>query len=138
MLEVRTLKSAYQEIKKALPFLDCYVSDWQPVYENAAAEIPTEAVKLSFDSGNPRLVRQTEHSFEEIAEMAKNSPDINFIIVSGEKKLMYHITALVDILTKYRNVFLATANLCNGFALERLAALGLAEKLLLSSDKTKT
>ena len=52
----------YREIRAALPWLDCYVSDLPLPFANAAAEPPTEAVKLT-TSGNIRLVIQTDHSF---------------------------------------------------------------------------
>ena len=130
MNELTVLRDAYAQIKSALPLLDCYISDWAPVYEGAPLLPPTDFVKLDFTSSNPRLVRQTEQSFEEIAEMARKEPKVNFIIASGEKKLMYHITPIEEILKQCDNVYLCTANFCNCYGLERFVEKGLAKKLL--------
>ena len=133
MKHLMTLRAAYHKIRAALPWLDCYVSDLPPPFEDVPAIPPTESVTLDFTSSVPRLLRQTDHSFEEIAQLARKNPQLPYIIVSGTRKLLYHIAPLTELLKTYPNLYLATANFCNEFALERLVAEGVAKKLLYGS-----
>ncbi|MBR2345019.1 MAG: amidohydrolase family protein [Lentisphaeria bacterium] len=122
----------YRAIRAALPWLDCYVSELPVPFAEASTQAPTEAVKLTA-SGNIRLVIQTEHSFEEIAEMAKNEPDVKFIIASGTQKLLYHFAAIENLLLNYENIYLANGNFCSMLGLERLVKAGVGKKLLYGS-----
>ena len=128
--ELKKFRTLYNEMRNTLPFLDCYVSDMAPSWDDVPQEPQTPFVKLSFDTGNPRLVKQTEHSFKEIEEMAVKNPEINFIIASGDQKMLYHITEVTRLIKSYKNIYLCTANVCNVFALEDLVAGGCTEKLL--------
>ena len=130
---LKEFRKSYCEVRNALPFLDCYVSDMAPAWDDLPAEPPTAYRKLSFTAGNPRLVKQTENTFEEIEQMAKNEPEINFIIASGDRKMLYHIEELTRLIATYPNIYLATGNVCNVFALEDLVKAGLTEKLLYGS-----
>ena len=65
---LKNFRRNYLETLKALPFLDCYFSDMPASWDDAPKEPVTPYRKLSFTEGNPRLVKQTDHSFEEIAE----------------------------------------------------------------------
>ena len=127
------LHQTYDRIRAALPWLDCYISDVPCAFDDVPTQPPTPFRQLDFATTNPRLVRQTEHSFEEIEEMAAAHPEINYIIASGEKKLLYHFDALKRVLAAHSNLYVATSNLCNEFALERLIGEGLAAKLLYGS-----
>ncbi|MBR7131033.1 MAG: amidohydrolase family protein [Lentisphaeria bacterium] len=124
---------AYRALRERLPFLDCYISDMAPEWDDVPPEPPTDYRKLSFDSGNPRLVMQTKNSFEEIENMAKAEPEVNFIIASGDQKMLYHRAEITRLIREYRNIFVATANVCNLSVLEDLVADGLADKLLYGS-----
>lgn len=130
---LKKFRALYNEMQKRLPFLDCYVSDRQPFWSDIPLEPPTPYKKLSFTEGNPRLVMQTEHSFEEIEAMAKAAPEINFIIASGDRKLLYHIAEITRLLCEVPNLYLATGNFCNILALERLIEAGCKDKLLYGS-----
>ena len=130
MENLRKLRENYEALKAALPWLDCYVTDWQPSWTDVPLTSPVEYRKLRTDSGNPRLVVQTEHTFDEIEKMAADAPEINFIIASGDKKLLYHFEIASQLIAKYPNLYLCTANLCNELALERLVAMGVKDKLL--------
>ena len=133
MVQIAELYKNYQEIRAALPFLDCYISDYPSAWDDAPQNSPVASRKLSFTTGNPRLVRQTDHTFEEIVRMAEESPEINFIIASGDRKLLYHFDILCKLLAGYDNLYVCTANLCNEYALERMIELGLKDKLIFGS-----
>ena len=133
LASLKEFRRLYSEMQKRLPFLDCYITDLQPSWSDIPSEPPTAYKKLSCTEGNPRLVIQTEHSFEEIAAMAAAEPDVNFIIASGDKKLLYHIAAITSLLQEIPNLYLSTGNLCNTFALERLVDAGCKDKLLYGS-----
>ena len=130
---LKNFRRLYREMQERLPFLDCYISDLPASWDDIPSAPPTAFEKLSFTEGNPRLVMQTEHSFEEIAAMAEAEPEINFILASGNKKLLYHIADITLLLNKHPNLYLATGNMCNTFALERLVAAGCKDKLLYGS-----
>lgn len=127
---LKNFRRLYREMQERLPFLDCYISDLPASWDDIPSAPPTAFEKLSFTEGNPRLVMQTEHSFEEITAMAEAEPEINFILASGNKKLLYHIADITLLLNKHPNLYLATGNMCNTFALERLVAVGCKDKLL--------
>ncbi|MBR7131036.1 MAG: amidohydrolase family protein [Lentisphaeria bacterium] len=93
---------------------------------------PTGYVDLT-GNGKIRLVIQTEYSFEEIESMAKAEPEVNFIIASGERKLLYHYAAIEKLLLAYPNIFLANGNFCSTRGLERLIDAGCRKKLLYGS-----
>ena len=133
LASLKEFRRLYFEMQKQLPFLDCYISDLKPFWDDLPAEAPTAYKKLSCTEGNPRLVIQTEHSFEEISAMAKAEPEVNFIIASGDKKMLYHIEPVTRLLQEVPNLYLATGNLCNTFALERLIDAGCKDKLLYGS-----
>ena len=134
MKRLENLHATYNRIRAALPWLDCYVSDLPCRYPGTPGQQPPTAFRqLDFTTTNPRLVRQTDHSFEEIEQMATDNPGINYIIVSGEKKMLYHFSVLERLLSTHANLYLATSNVCNEFALERLIAKGLSAKLLYGS-----
>ena len=127
---LKEFRARYLEMRKALPFLDCYVSDLPCEWDLEPEKDPLPSVKLSFETGNPRLVMQTEHSFAEIEEMARKEPEINFILASGNKKMLYHIEELTRLIRTYPNIYLATGNVCNVYALEDLVRAGCKDKLL--------
>ena len=133
MERLLALHRTYNAIRAALPWLDCYVCDWPCAFADGNVKLPTPARQLDFTTTNPRLVRQTEHSFEEIEAMAVAHPEISYIIASGDRKMLYHFAALETVLKKHANLYLATTNVCNEFALERLIAAGLKDKLLYGS-----
>ena len=130
MERLHQLCVAYRKIQSALPWLDCYISEMTPAYENASRDLPTEFVRLDYTNTKPRLIKQTDHSFEEIANIVSASPKIPFILVSGDRKLLYHILKIAELLSTHPNLYLATGNFCNHFGLERLVAMHLGHKLL--------
>jgi len=133
MKRLELLRQNYNKIFAALPWLDCYVSDVPCAFDDMPTALNTDYRQLDFTSTNPRLVRQTDHSWEEIEAMAAAEPNINFIIASGERKLVYHYAIIETLLAKIPNLYIATSNLTNEFALERLVAKGLKSKLLYGS-----
>lgn len=130
---LKNFRRNYLETLKALPFLDCYFSDMPASWDDAPKDPVTPYRKLSFTEGNPRLVKQTDHSFEEIAAMAENSPEVDFIIASGDRKMLYHIAVLEELIAKYPNLYLCTAAVCNPFFLEHLVERKLTDKVLYGS-----
>ena len=130
---VKKFRKEYLQTCAALPFLDCYVSDMTPGWDDVNTKIPTDYRKLSFDSGNPRLVMQTKTSFEELENMAKAEPQVNFIIASGDQKLLYHREEITRLIRDYSNIYICIANMCNLYMIEELAADGLAGKMLYGS-----
>ena len=103
---VKKFREEYLQTCAALPFLDCYVSDMTPGWDDVNTKIPTDYRKLSFDSGNPRLVMQTKTSFEELENMAKAEPQVNFIIASGDQKLLYHREEITRLIRDYSNIYI--------------------------------
>ena len=131
MLELlKNFRKEYNSVRNALPFLDCYVSDLAASWDDVPALPPTDYRKLSTSEGKNRLVIQTDHTFDEIEAMAKAEPEINFIIASGTKKLLYHIEAVSRLIKEYANIYVCTGNFCNVFALEDMVKAGCADKLL--------
>ena len=100
---LKEFRTRYREMQETLPFLDCYISDMPPFWSDVPAEPPTAFEKLSFTEGSPRLVLQTKHSFDEIAAMAAAEPDVDFIIASGDRKLLYHIAEITRLLKDVPN-----------------------------------
>ena len=123
-------RAEYTKVKDALPFLDCYISDMAPGWDDVNKTIPTDYRKFSFESGNPRLVMQTKHTFEEIEAMAKAEPEVNFIIASGDQKMLYHYNEITRLIRDYQNIYVATANVCNVCFIEEKVSEGLTGKLL--------
>ena len=132
MEALNDLITNYNAAREALPWLDCYVSELPAQFPGASTELTTDAVKLTRE-GRIRLVIQTEHSFEEIAAMAAAAPETNFILASGERKLLYHFAIIEKLLESVPNLYLANANFCSMLGLERLVAAGVGSKLLYGS-----
>ena len=87
---LKEFRARYQAMRKALPFLDCYISDLPCEWDLEPEKDPLPSVKLSFETGNPRLVMQTRTAFDTLENMAKAEPEVNFIIASGDQKMLYH------------------------------------------------
>ena len=132
MESLNALIANYNAARAALPWLDCYVSELPAQFPGASTRLTTPAEQLSRD-GRIRLVIQTEHSFDAIARMAAAAPETSFILASGERKLLYHFTAIEELLKTLPNVYLANANFCSMLGLERLVAAGVGHKLLYGS-----
>lgn len=134
MLEtLKQFRREYAAVRRALPFLDCYISELAPAWDDVPVLPDTAYRRLGTAEGRNRLVIQTEHSFDEIEAMAKAAPEVNFIIASGYRKLLYHIEAVTRLIREYPNLYVATGNLCNVFALEDLVKAGCRDKLLYGS-----
>ena len=134
MLEqIKNFRRGYKEIFQRLPFLDCYISDMSSAWNDLPENPPTPFVKLSFTTGAIRLLKHTEHSFDEMEQMAQTEPEVTFIIASGDQKLLYHVVKVEELIRKYPNIYLCTANLCNVKILEKFVADGLTGKLLYGS-----
>ena len=128
--QLKNFRNSYKEVFEALPFLDCYISDMEPAWEAVPAKPPVPFRELSFSSGALRLVKHTDVSFDELEVMAKTEPEVNFIIASGDQKLLYHETRIRELITNFANIYLCTANLCNVKILEKFVAAKLTSKLL--------
>lgn len=131
--QLQKFRREYAAVREALPFLDCYISELAPSWDDVPLLPPTDYRRLDTATGKNRLVIQTEHSFEEIEAMAKAEPEVNFIIASGYRKLLYHIEAVARLIGNVPNIYVATGNLCNVFALETLVKAGCRDKLLYGS-----
>lgn len=81
----------------------------------------------------PLIVKATDAELESIARLAENFPALDLVFASGDRKILYYFTELTELLKKYPRLFLATANLCNMLALERLDRENLSGKLLYGS-----
>ena len=69
MNALKNLIANYKAAQAALPWLDCYVSELPAQFPGASTALTTEAVRLTRE-GKIRLVIQTEHTFEEMEQMA--------------------------------------------------------------------
>lgn len=126
-------RKSYDAIFRALPFYDCYISDLSASWDDVPQLPPTPYCKLTSESGTLRLVIHTETSFDQLEAMAEKNPQINYIIASGNQKLMYHVERISGLIKDHPNIFLCTANLCNVMILEELVAAGLSRKILYGS-----
>ncbi|MDD5728377.1 MAG: amidohydrolase family protein [Victivallales bacterium] len=81
----------------------------------------------------PLLIKVTDVKLESIGRLAAAYPELDLIIASGDRKILYYFAELTALLKKYPRLFLATANLCNMLALERLNREKLTAKLLYGS-----
>ncbi len=133
LAELKKVRKNYREISAALPWLDCYISDYPVPFEDAPLRPTTEYVELSYTEGSPRLIKQTDYTFEQIEAMAKAEPNTAFIIAAGNRKLLYHVEAIEDLLKRYPNIYVCTAALCLPMILEEYVKKGLSKKLLYGS-----
>ncbi|MDD5597359.1 MAG: amidohydrolase family protein [Victivallaceae bacterium] len=81
----------------------------------------------------PLIVKATDAEFDQLDRLAAEYPELDLIIASGDRKILYYFTELTALLKKHPRLFLATANLCNMLAPERLEREKLSGKLLYGS-----
>ncbi len=103
----------------------------------APRAFPPETCGALFDrmeqAGMPLAILHTDMDFDAIQSLAQARPALKIIIESGPRKLIYHYTAVKQILGACPNVYLCTCNFCNWRGHEELIALGLGRKLLYGS-----
>ncbi len=85
----------------------------------------------------PLVVLHTDVAVRQIGELAARWPRLNIIIESGPLKLLYDFAELETQLTRHKNLYLCTYNLCNWLGIERLSAAGLGERLLFGSHSPR-
>lgn len=102
-----------------------------------SANCPIEKVYPLFDEIKkyqiPLSFLHTQVSFEKMEEIAAANPELNIIIESGDRKLIYHIEKVFEALKNHKNIFLCSYNFCNWMGHEKLINEGLAERLLYGS-----
>ena len=154
---IKQVRSNYKAIRAALPWLDCWVSPLEsdkaqlptafkapdtdyitavPATDPAAAQaelvicLPGDAIP----AGNGLLlIKSSDFDTDAIDKFASEHADRKVVIVTGYKKVMYFISQFRELMQKHANVYLSIANLCNLYAIERLVASGLADRLLYGS-----
>jgi predicted TIM-barrel fold metal-dependent hydrolase len=85
----------------------------------------------------PLAVLHTQVDFPEIEKLAAANPELNIIIESGDRKLIYHYEQVLHALQSYSNIYLCTCNFCNWLGHEQLVNIGLADRLLYGSHTPK-
>ncbi|OGV39558.1 MAG: hypothetical protein A2X48_13050 [Lentisphaerae bacterium GWF2_49_21] len=85
------------------------------------------------DQHIPVSVVMKECWFDKVLNAASNFQKINFIIESGEQKLIYHIEIIEKMLANKKNIFLSSFNFCNWLGIEKFCHKGLGKQLLFGS-----
>jgi hypothetical protein len=98
---------------------------------------PFESIRSLFDEmirfRIPLSVLHTQMDFETIEELAAVTPELNIIIESGNRKLIYHIEKVFKALRKFPNIYLCSYNFCNWQGHEKLISEGLSKRLIYGS-----
>ncbi len=162
MNELSKWRENYLAIRNQLPWLDAWrPPDAVAVFADAAAsKIPAarivpllrktdiaadtlayyqpevmslkEAANLA-NGHCPLIIKATDVKLNQVDLLATEYPELDLIIASGNQKILYYFAELTVLLKKHPHLFLATANLCNMLAPERLEHENLSEKLLYGS-----
>lgn len=162
MNQVALLKIQYLAIRKQLPWLDAWrPPQTAAVFPDAPdSTVPSVSIlplhresKLSKDTlawfrpeemplsdaaavteGRcPLIVKATDVELKALDQLAGQHPGLILILATGDRKILYDFAVLIELLKKHPGFYLATANLCNMLALERMEQEGLAGKLLYGS-----
>lgn len=105
-------------------------------YESRISPPPAELPSLLSAMASehlPLVVLHTDFEVPRTVELARAHPDLNIIVESGPRKILYIIDQVEQVLLECANVYLCTYNFCNWFGIERLCAKGLGGKLLYGS-----
>ncbi len=133
MNPVTQLRKCYREIIAALPFYDAWRRDESyknefglpeknrfPAPDNSVFSLymPKENTldehfKKCAASGVIPAVRHDQITHEDLIDALRKNPDVKVILGSGEKKVLYFIEELCNMLEEFPNLYLSTANLCN-------------------------
>ena len=100
---------------------------------NAGIDVITDNARRLIEARTPLVLLHTDVDVTTVGEIAEAHPDLQIIIESGPRKLLYHYEALRRTLAAHSNVYLSTYNLLNWMGLEELCAAGLGERLLYGS-----
>lgn len=96
-----------------------------------------ESIRILFhemvENNMPLSILHTQLDFEKIEELAASEPELNIIIESGNRKLIYHIEKILKALKKFPNIYLCSYNFCNWLGHEKLISEGLSDRLLYGS-----
>ncbi len=135
------LRAYFRTVRDVLPLLDAWrppglapAFPGEPDSKISAPELQWHDSSKPLRPGIPCGLKASEFSCEEAEGVVAKHPETLFIYGTGERKLLYDSEKLLDLMERYSNFYLATANLCNMLFFERAAERNVAEKLLYGSN----
>ena len=93
---------------------------------DALAPLFPEMAALSI----PLVVLHTDVGFGEIRKLADAHPELQIILESGPRKILYFLKDVEELLAGCNNVWLSTYNFCNWLGIEGMCEKGLGGRLL--------